>query len=142
MRWYLALLLALALGCGEPTVVFPEVLVVTLAPSHGSVDIALDVEVLAAFSHEVDEAAPLAASLSLECLGAPPCSAPDASVCVTSQVATNIAYDAASQVARMVPQASLASNVCHVVLVRAGVAAKSSEVGALRTDVRAVFLTR
>jgi hypothetical protein len=146
-RRLLCLLILLTGGtaCVDPEIVVPDVMtVVALLPSHGSVDIGVDVQPLIYFSHEAASQAEAEASFSLSCLGAPAlgsCNSPNATTCLQADVDATVDYDTVAQVARLTPTAPLQATTCYVLVVAAGLEASLGNVGPLPVEIRSSFIT-
>jgi len=126
-------------ACGDPEIVVPDVLSVTIMPAHGSIDISRDVEVLAYFSHPVADPAAAADQMSLQCLGAPPCSAPSSTCTGTTE--TTVTFEANAQSAHLAPTVSLLATTCYRVSVGKGIKAGDPNVADLPVDITPVFVT-
>ena len=138
----LALIALSSMACGDPEVILPDVLrVVTILPGHGQVDVREDVEAYVYFSHPVADIDAASRAIDLECLGAPPCTAPVADGCTQPVVSVSF-DDGSAKVARIVPSEPLASDTCYVTVVSEGIEAADPDVGALPVEVRASFQTR
>ena len=131
------------IGCGDPEIVVPEVLAVDLYPPHGSVEIAVNVQGLVYFSHEVADPEVANQGISLECVGtpSPSCATPIDTPCATAPVSAAVAFEPGAMEARITLGQDLESNLCYVYRVNGGIEAKDKNVGPLPNDRRAVFQT-
>lgn len=129
-------------GCGDPEIVVPEVLSVDFYPPHGSVQIALDVQGLLEFTHEVADPDDAASKIALACLGtpAPTCATPELTGCPATTSAA-VTFAPGSMEARVTPATALANNTCYVFTVEVGIEAKAKNVGALPSPRRSAFQT-
>lgn len=130
-------------ACGDPEIIVPDILlVITVLPAHGSADISVDVEALVYFSHAVADTTGAAASLSVECLGDPPCATPTSPGNCPATTAATVVFEPNGQTAHIVPDAALAGNTCYAVVIAQGIEASDAEVGPLPVDIRSSFYTR
>jgi hypothetical protein len=127
-------------ACGDPEIIVPELLAVDILPSHGAVEISVDVEALAIFSHDVADTATAAQAISLECLGSPPCASPTSPGGCPATSAT-VTFESNNKVARVAPNAQLARNTCYAIVIAQGVEAQDANVGPLPADIRSSFYT-
>lgn len=139
----LVFVMGVVAGCGDPQIVVPQVLsVVTILPSQGSTDITPTVEGLIYFSHPLASPETLADHVSLNCLGAPPCSQPDATSCATQAAQVTLSYDSTAFVVHVLPQAPLAASTCYQYVVGAGLTSSEKNVAPLPGEVDSSFQTR
>ena len=130
-------------ACGDPEIVVPDVLsVVTVLPAHGSADISVDVEALVYFSHTVADSTAAAASLSIDCLGDPPCDVPTSPGSCPATTAATVVFEPNGQAAHINPDAPLVANTCYAIIIAQGIEASDPEVGPLPVDIRPSFFTR
>jgi hypothetical protein len=137
---FVGLAALLTTACGDPEIIVPDLLSVDILPSHGAVDISIDVEATVVFSHAVGDADAAAQSVSLACLGLPPCASPTSPSSCPGTSAT-VTFDSGGRVARVAPDAPLARSTCYAVVVAQGVEANDANVGPLPADVRSSFYT-
>lgn len=141
LRFLVALAAMSAGACGEPEIVVPDVLtIVSIQPGHGTIDVAPETEGLVYFSHDVAEPALLDAKISIECLGTPPCSAPDGNGCGPA-LPTTVLYPPEGRLARVTHVTPMSADTCYVLAVESGIASSEEQVGALPVTVRASFKT-
>lgn len=143
MRRLFVLAVVLLAACGDdPVVNVPETMgVVATFPTHGSVDIATDTQAYVYFSHPVRDAGAVQTALTLQCVGAPPCSTPSASAC-TAQPAVSVTVSADRYSARVNPGQPLAATMCYALVISAGIASADDNVSALPSELRTAFQTR
>ncbi len=133
-------------GCGEPTILIPDTMrVIAVAPSHGTVNVSVDVNAFMFLSHEPQSPTDAAAAVTIRCLGTPDedraCNAPLALGCPAVQTASSV-YESGGGFIRVAPSAPLQANTCYVVSITEGVEAADANVGPLPVTVRSAFQTQ
>ena len=144
-RWPIILSMFVAASCGEPTLIIPDTMrVISVAPSHGSINVSVDVNAFVFLSHDPALADDAAAAVEMRCLGTPEpergCNAPVAAGC-PGTLRTSALFESGGSSVRVIPDTALQADTCYVLTVSQGIEAAEANVGGLPATVRSAFQT-
>lgn len=133
-------------SCGPPTVIAPDVMqVVSIGPSHGTINISRTVTGFVFLSHDPVDATSATNAVSMQCVGTPHdergCNVPTTTGCPNTPLVTTTTFDANNGVVRIAADGRLQAGTCYVLIVAEGLAAADESVAALPVEVRSSFET-